>query len=210
MTTKILKPVSALFATALLSTSLFISACSSNETDDSAAAPEATNAEVTTDADDMNADTMSENSNVADSATAEASAAADDLEEDTDEELSITSDNINPVTDQQQPSLVTNPTTQTGTPEETVEKALNTLYYGDAQEAATYYEVDMANFGQELANTQSAFQQTVDSVTLIDTEYNDDKTRATIRGELMLKDQEEPESLTYELQKINGQWKILG
>lgn len=109
----------------------------------------------------------------------------------------------------QQKSLVTNPT-ETGTPEDTVKKALDSLYYGDVKQAAGYYEVDMANFEEELAKTQSAFQQTVEGVTITDTQYNDDKTRATITGELMLKGQSEPAPLTYELQKIDGQWKILG
>ena len=105
--------------------------------------------------------------------------------------------------------MVTNPT-QAGTPEDTVKKALDSLYYGDAKKSASYYEVDMANFEEELANTQSAFQQTVDGVTITDTNYSDDKTRATITGERMLKGQSEPAPLTYELQKIDGQWKILG
>ena len=126
------------------------------------------------------------------------------------EETTIASDNINPVTTAaKQKSLVTNPT-QDGTPEDTVKQALDSLYYGDAKQAATYYKVDMANFEEELAKTQSAFQQTVDSVTFTDTKYSDNKTRATITGELMLRGQSEPASLTYELQKIDGKWKILG
>ena len=131
----------------------------------------------------------------------------------TQDKTIITSDDINPVTpvndDAKQKSLVTNPT-QNGTPEDTVKKALDSLYYGDAKQAATYYKVDMANFEEELAKTQSAFQQTVDGVTFTDTKYNDDKTRATITGELMLRGQSEPAPLTYELQKIDGKWKILG
>ena len=126
------------------------------------------------------------------------------------EETTIASDNINPVTTAaKQKSLVTNPT-QDGTPEDTVKQALDSLYYGDAKQAATYYKVDMANFEEELAKTQSAFQQTVDGVTFTDTKYSDNKTRATITGELMLRGQSEPASLTYELQKIDGKWKILG
>ncbi|MGO3046849.1 MAG: hypothetical protein ACTIIO_09040, partial [Psychrobacter celer] len=128
----------------------------------------------------------------------------------TEEKTAIDSDSVNPVTTSaKQKSLVTNPT-QAGTPEDTVKKALDSLYYGDAKKSASYYEVDMANFEEELANTQSAFQQTVDGVTITDTKYSDDKTRATITGELMLKGQSEPVPLTYELQKIDGQWKILG
>ena len=52
--------------------------------------------------------------------------------------------------------------------------------------------------------------QTVEAVTIIDTKYNSDKTKATVTGELRLKGQSEPASLAYELQKINGEWKILG
>ena len=111
---------------------------------------------------------------------------------------------------QDQQSLLTNPSTTAGTPEDTVKKALDSLYYGDAKDAADYYQVDMANFAEELANTQDAFQQTVESVTLTDTTYNDDKTRATIDGEIKLKGQKAREPLTYQLQKIDGHWKILG
>ena len=126
------------------------------------------------------------------------------------DETAIDSDDINPVTSAtKQKSLVTN-TTQAGTPEDTVKQALDSLYYGEVKEAVKYYKVDMANFEEELAKTQYAFQQTVDGVTITDTQYNDDKTRATIIGELMLKGQSEPAPLTYQLQKIEGQWKILG
>ena len=115
------------------------------------------------------------------------------------------SNSVNP----DQPSLVNNPT-EAGTPEDTVKQALDTLYYGEVKKAATYYSVDMANFEQQLANTQYAFQQTVEGVTITNTTYNDDKTRATIDGELMLKGQKQPEPLSYQLQKIDGIWKILG
>ena len=126
------------------------------------------------------------------------------------DETAIDSDDINPVTSAtKQKSLVTNPT-EAGTPEDTVKQALDSLYYGEVKEAAKYYKVDMANFEEELAKTQYAFQQTVDGVTITDTQYSDDKTRATIIGELMLKGQSAPAPLTYQLQKIEGQWKILG
>ena len=68
----------------------------------------------------------------------------------------------------------------------------------------------MENFAEELKNTQFAFKQTVEAVTIIDTKYNSDKTKATVTGELRLKGQSEPAPLAYELQKINGEWKILG
>ena len=108
-----------------------------------------------------------------------------------------------------QKSIVTNATTA-GTPADTVKKAMNATYYGNVEEAVAYYKVDMADFKQELANTQAAFQKTVDSITLTDTKFNDDETKATVNGELMLKGQEQPTSATYDLQKIDGEWKILG
>ncbi|MGM8897445.1 MULTISPECIES: hypothetical protein [unclassified Psychrobacter] len=189
----------------VLSTGLLLTGCSDNdnvktETADSdtqnTAAVVETSEDEAAEAELTNADNAVESEQIA----------ADSVEEET----AIDSDNINPVTSSaKQKSLVTNPT-EAGTPEDTVKKALNSLYYDDAKKSASYYEVDMANFEEELANTQLAFQQTVEGVTITDTTYNDDKTRATITGELMLKDQSEPAPLTYELQKIDGQWKILG
>lgn len=120
------------------------------------------------------------------------------------------SETINPTAAAaKQPSLLTN-LTEAGTAEDTVKLALDTLYYGDVKKAATYYQVDMANFEEELKNTQFAFQQTVDSVTITETKYNKEKTRATVIGELKLKNQSEPAPLSYILQKTDGQWKILG
>ena len=189
----------------ILSTGLLLSGCSNNDkgdtetavnnNEDTTAIAETSDDTVTDEAKSVGTDNMSEDAQVTDS---------------TQDKTIITSDNINPVTaDSKQKSLVTNPT-QNGTPEDTVKKALDNLYYGDAKQAATYYKVDMANFEEELAKTQSAFQQTVDGVTFTDTKYNDDKTRATIIGEIMLRGQSEPAPLTYELQKIDGKWKILG
>lgn len=122
----------------------------------------------------------------------------------------VVSRDINPVAAAvKQPSILTNSTAE-GTPENTVKLALDTLYYGEAEKAALYYHVDMPNFAEELKNTQYAFQHTVDSVTITDTKYNADKTKATVTGELMLSDQGDPAPLSYDLQKINGKWKILG
>ncbi|WP_348549436.1 hypothetical protein AADH33_02360 [Psychrobacter sp. KFRI-CH2-11] len=169
-----------LLTASVLSTGLLVSGCGNNDNKDTAAIED--NAAV-------------------------AKTSEDDL---TTAVETVDSDNVNPVTaSAKQKSLVTNPT-EAGTPEDTVKKALDSLYYGDAKKSSSYYEVNMANFEEELANTQSAFQQTVDGVTITDTKYSDDKTRATITGELMLKGQSEPAPLTYELQKIDGQWKILG
>ncbi len=194
-----------LLTVGILSTGLLLSGCSNNDkgdtetavnnNEDTTAIAETSDDTVTDEAKSVGTDNMSEDAQVTDS---------------TQDKTIITSDNINPVTaDSKQKSLVTNPT-QNGTPEDTVKKALDNLYYGDAKQAATYYKVDMANFEEELAKTQSAFQQTVDGVTFTDTKYNDDKTRATITGEIMLRGQSEPAPLAYELQKIGGKWKILG
>ncbi len=139
-------------------------------------------------------------------ATDENAVTANNMSNDMNDDMN---DNDAVTAEAESPSLVTN-TTEAGTPEDTVKQALDSLYYGDAKDAVDYYQVDMEDFEQELANTQSAFQQTVESVTFIDTQYNEDKTRATIEGELMLRGQSEPAPLTYELQKIEGTWKILG
>ena len=184
-----------------LSTGLLLSACSNNDNTNSSAEDTAAVSEgssdksIDTENDTTNQTLAVESEQVADSGN---------------DETAIDSDDINPVTSAtKQKSLVTN-ATQTGTPEDTIKQALDSLYYGDVKEAANYYKVDMANFEEELAKTQYAFQQTVDGVTITDTKYSADKTRATITGELMLKGQSAPAPLTYELQKIEGQWKILG
>ncbi|PLT22893.1 hypothetical protein [Psychrobacter sp. MES7-P7E] len=207
MTTKqpIFQRLPILLATGVLSTGLLIGGCSNNES-----------AETATDNDDVAAtvdtseDVTLDNDTTDQAEIADSASETGEITDGTEDKTAIDSDNINPVTEAaEQKSLVTNPT-QAGTPEDTVKQALNSLYYGDVKDAASYYQVDMANFEEELANTQSAFQQTVDGVTITDTKYNDDKTRATITGELMLKGQNEPAPLTYQLQKIKGQWKILG
>ncbi len=192
-----------LLTAGVLSTGLLVSGCGNNDNvdtaaiEDNAAVAKTSEDDLTTSVETVDSDNDVKNEQIA--ATAN-----------TEDKTAIDSDNVNPVTaSAKQKSLVTNPT-QAGTPEDTVKKALDSLYYGDAKKSASYYEVDMANFEEELANTQSAFQQTVDGVTITDTKYSDDKTRATITGELMLKGQSEPAPLTYELQKIDGQWKILG
>ena len=190
-----------LLTAGVLSTGLLVSGCGNNDTvdtaaiEDNAAVAKTSEDDLTTSVETVDSDNDVKNEQIA---------------ANTEDKTAIDSDNVNPVTaSAKQKSLVTNPT-EAGTPEDTVKKALDSLYYGDAKKSASYYEVDMANFEEELANTQSAFQQTVDGVTITDTKYNDDKTRAIITGELMLKGQSEPAPLTYELQKIDGQWKILG
>lgn len=207
MTTKqpIFQRLPILLATGVLSTGLLISGCSDNES-----AEIATNNEDVAATVDTSEDVTLDNDTTDQAEIADSASETGEITDGTEDKTAIDSDNINPVTDAtKQKSLVTNPT-QADTPEDTVKQALNSLYYGDVKDAASYYQVDMANFEEELANTQSAFQQTVDGVTITDTKYNDDKTRATITGELMLKGQSEPAPLTYQLQKIEGQWKILG
>ena len=190
-----------LLTAGVLSTGLLVSGCGNNDNVDTAAIED--NAAVAkTSEDDLTTAVKTVDS--------DNDVKREQIAANTEDKTAIDSENVNPVTaSAKQKSLVTNPT-QAGTPEDTVKKALDSLYYGDAKKSASYYEVDMTNFEEELANTQSAFQQTVDGVTITDTKYNDDKTRAIITGELMLKGQSEPAPLTYELQKIDGQWKILG
>lgn len=185
----------------VLSTGLLLSACSDSDKTANSAEDTAAIAEGSAD----------ESIDAENSAANQTSAVeSEQMAESGKDETAIDSDDINPVTSAtKQKSLVTNPT-QAGTPEDTVKQALDSLYYGEVKEAVRYYKVDMANFEEELAKTQYAFQQTVDGVTITDTKYSDDKTRATIIGELMLKGQSAPAPLTYELQKIEGQWKILG
>ena len=186
----------------LFSAGLLISGCSDNDNVQSKPANETTDSssavETAKSTDDVaaNADVNKANS-IDDSAS-------------TTPDTDIVSHDISPIAAAvKEPSILTNKT-QVGTPENTVKLALDTLYYGDIEKAATYYKVDMEDFAEELKNTQFAFKQTVEAVTIIDTKYNSDKTKATVIGELMLKGQKQPAPLTYELQKINGEWKILG
>ena len=193
----------------VLSTGLLLSACSDNDKTANSAEDTAAIAEGISD-ESVDAENSAANQTSAVDANSTVDSKQMAESESGKEETVIDSDDINPVTSAtKQKSLVTNPT-QAGTPEDTVKQALDSLYYGEVKEAVKYYKVDMANFEEELAKTQYAFQQTVDGVTITDTKYNDDKTRATIIGELMLKGQSEPAPLTYQLQKIEGQWKILG
>ncbi|AMN68266.1 hypothetical protein [Psychrobacter sp. P11G5] len=191
MTTKqsILLRLPTILSAGVLSTGLVISGCSNNDNVETETAANST--ENTTDVVEVSENDVAGQAELIDTDNAAES-----------QQIAESSAN-------KQKSLVTNPT-EAGTPEDTVKKALDSLYDGDVQQAAGYYKVDMANFEEELAKTQSAFQQTVDGVTITDTKYNNDKTHATITGELMLKGQSEPAPLTYELQKIDNQWKILG
>lgn len=191
-----------IFATGLLSAGLLISGCSDNNKVENQPADETTDGSsainTVNSTDDVNSTPdVNKTDSIANSDTAK-----------TDND--IVSQDISPIAAAvKEPSILTN-RTEAGTPENTVKLALDTLYYGDVKKAASYYKVDMENFAEELKNTQFAFKQTVEAVTIIDTKYNSDKTKATVTGELRLKGQSEPAPLAYELQKINGEWKILG
>ena len=184
----------------LLSTGLLISACSNSDNVETKPANETTDSSSAVDTAKSTDDVV-------------ANADVNSIEEENTTaktDTDIVSHDISPIAAAvKEPSILTN-RTEAGTPENTVKLALDTLYYGDVKKAATYYKVDMENFAEELKNTQFAFKQTVEAVTIIDTKYNSDKTKATVTGELRLKGQSEPAPLAYELQKINGEWKILG
>lgn len=206
------KRVPLMLATALVSSGLLLAGCSNDDT-------VAADTEVAEPA-------VTETDNAAAGTDADESALADDVDKAVDPNATTVNDTqadeavapepqvvdktISPIAAAvKERSLVTNPTKK-GTPEDTVKLALDTLYYGDVDKAATYYQVDMQNFAEELKNTQFAFKQTVERVTITDTQYNADKSRATVVGELKLKDQDAPAPLTYELKKVDGTWKILG
>ena len=197
-----LQRLSIICATGLLSTGLLLSGCSNNDN------VEADNTNAATTTDDTAAAATPEVSPPQNNAAQTETVNTDSSTSDTTATVAPSS-STNQTASSPQKSLVTNPT-QAGTPEDTVKQALDSLYQGDVKKSAGYYKVDMANFEEELGKTQSAFEQTVDGVTITDTKYNADKTRATITGELMLRGQIESAPLTYELQKIDGQWKILG
>ena len=184
----------------LLSTGLLISGCSNSDNVETKPANETTDSSSAV-----------ETAKSTDDVAANADVSSIEEENATDKtDTDIVSHDISPIAAAvKEPSILTN-RTEAGTPENTVKLALDTLYYGDVKKAATYYKVDMENFAEELKNTQFAFKQTVEAVTIIDTKYNSDKTKATVTGELRLKGQSEPAPLAYELQKINGEWKILG
>ena len=184
----------------LLSTGLLISGCSNSDNVETKPANETTDSSSAV-----------ETAKSTDDVAANADVGSVEEENTTDKtDTDIVSHDISPIAAAvKEPSILTN-RTEAGTPENTVKLALDTLYYGDVKKAATYYKVEMENFAEELKNTQFAFKQTVEAVTIIDTKYNDDKSKATVTGELRLKGQSEPAPLSYELQKIDGGWKILG
>lgn len=191
-----------IFATGLLSAGLLISGCSDNNKVETQPADETTDGSSAINT----VNSMDDVDSTPDVNKTDSIANSDTAKTDND----IVSQDISPIAAAvKEPSILTN-RTEVGTPENTVKLALDTLYYGDVKKAASYYKVDMENFAEELKNTQFAFKQTVEAVTIIDTKYNSDKTKATVTGELRLKGQSEPAPLAYELQKINGEWKILG
>ena len=196
--------LSMVLATGLLSIGLLISGCSNNDNANNSAKtePAIDTADSQTTLNDPNPIDDDKSANEADIRDTDVNKPDADVE--------VVSQEISPIAAAvKEPSILTNKT-QAGTPEDTVKLALDTLYYGDVEKSATYYKVDMENFAEELKNTQFAFKQTVEAVTIIDTKYNGDKTKATVTGELRLKEQDEPAPLAYDLQKIDGKWKILG
>ena len=196
--------LSMVLATGLLSIGLLISGCSNNDNANNSAKtePAIDTADSQTTLNDPNPIDDDKSANEADIRDTDVNKPDADVE--------VVSQEISPIAAAvKEPSILTNKT-QAGTPEDTVKLALDTLYYGDVEKSATYYKVDMENFAEELKNTQFAFKQTVEAVTIIDTKYNGDKTKATVTGELRLKGQDEPAPLAYDLQKIDGEWKILG
>lgn len=198
----ILAPKKALLATSLLTASLLISGCSNND--------EVENAEIAESSENIATEDTAEQAVVDNTNTDDVTLTDDSsVQNDAISQTSMPNNDVAPLPMAEQPSLVTNPT-EPGTPEDTVKQALNTLYYGDVEDAVGYYRVDMEDFETELANTQSAFQQTVESVTITNTQYSVDRIRATITGELTLKGQSEPAPLTYQLRKVGSEWKILG
>ena len=196
--------LSMVLATGLLSIGLLISGCSNNDNANNSAKtePAIDTADSQTTLNDPNPIDDNKSANEADIRDTDVNKP--------DAGVEVVSQEISPIAAAvKEPSILTNKT-QAGTPEDTVKLALDTLYYGDVEKSATYYKVDMENFAEELKNTQFAFKQTVEAVTIIDTKYNGDKTKATVTGELRLKGQDEPAPLAYDLQKIDGEWKILG
>ena len=196
--------LSMVLATGLLSIGLLISGCSNNDNANTSAKtePAIDTADSQTTLNDPNPIDDNKSANEADIRDTDVNKP--------DAGVEVVSQEISPIAAAvKEPSILTNKT-QAGTPEDTVKLALDTLYYGDVEKSATYYKVDMENFAEELKNTQFAFKQTVEAVTIIDTKYNSDKTKATVIGELRLKGQDEPAPLAYDLQKIDGEWKILG
>ena len=202
--------LSKLLATALLSTGLLITACSSDNDVNEISTSNTTDEVDTSNTAASELSAIDDNNSIDDSNSIDDAIAPETAVNKTTPDLVASDTVINPVLNyNEQPSLVTNPT-EAGTPEDTVKRALDTLYYGEVIDAVNYYRVDIDNFEQELANTQSAFQQTVESVTITHTQYSVDRIRATITGELKLKGQSEPAPLTYQLRKVGKEWKILG
>lgn len=108
-----------------------------------------------------------------------------------------------------QPSILTNDAI-IGSPEATIKAALDTLYYGDVADAVQFYHIpDMDDFATQLAHTQTVFKQTIEKITLDNSHYNADKTEVTLNGNMVLKGQDQPISISYQLKKINGKWLIV-
>lgn len=121
--------------------------------------------------------------------------------------MQVKSDIVNNITKE---SVVTNNNLVEGTAEATLRMALDTMYFGSAKEAAQYFNVsNEPDLAKQLENTQAAFQQTVDTITIKQVKYNKDKTEAEIQGIIKLYNVEKPETSIYRLKKLDGNWKII-
>ncbi|PIE47302.1 MAG: hypothetical protein CSA42_04275 [Gammaproteobacteria bacterium] len=120
--------------------------------------------------------------------------------------MQVKSDIVNNITKE---SVITNDNIIAGTAEATLRMALDTLYFGNAKDAVQYFNVgNEPDLAKQLKNTQPAFQKTVDTITIQQVKYNDNKTEAEIQGIIKLYNVEEPETSIYRLKKLDGHWKI--
>ncbi len=120
-----------LITAGVLSTGLLISGCSNNDNVETDGANTASDTAAI--ADNPEIDAANQTAGVDTKSTV----AGEQMTDSAKDETAIDSDNINPVIsadkeNAKQPSLVTNPT-QSGTPEDTVKAALDSLYQGDVK-----------------------------------------------------------------------------
>lgn len=96
------------------------------------------------------------------------------------------------------------------TPEATLKKAIDTIYFGKAEEAAQYYQTNIPNLANELKNTQKIFQQTIDSITIKDIKINEKKDEVILHCVLKMKHEKSPQASDFLLRRIDGKWLIIG
>lgn len=111
-----------------------------------------------------------------------------------------------PTTDSK--SIVTQAVTA-GTPEATVKNAMDAMMNGTPKQVASYYQVDVPNFENVLAEQQPMVKQQLTHLELGKTEYNKDNTKAFIIGKLTTKQSPTPQTVSYKLIKVNGDWKLV-